>query len=181
MIDAEGSTTSEKLYAVRATCLIGINDVCTVYFPDSDDLGSAVFHGNCHEQNAKVVKLNGKNMDIEMTSGPWKGRVVPGFHPLHLFFWGPFGAAGSDLWERKEYKTLIRTPIPISSFCVIDAEHPDNPLTHEFCRCCHDHQAVVLARHEESIEIEMQDGLWEGRILNVGSMFLSFPGPFVPK
>ncbi len=81
----------EKEIAVLAKCVIRIGYVCTVYYPIHYDADSERQHRLYHNENAKVVSIRQEgSLDLEMTTGPAKGKIIEYVDPTNLFFWGSF-------------------------------------------------------------------------------------------
>jgi hypothetical protein len=87
--DAQG-----KEMVVLAKCIIKVGYVCTVYYPNHDDPESYENHEMYHEQNARVIRIHEKGgVDLEMTTGPARGKICENVAPTNLFFWGPFSSS----------------------------------------------------------------------------------------
>jgi len=70
---------TEGVVIVRKRCAIRSGDKCTIYAVGHEDAKSANFSRNLHGQTAEVVSFIREvyeDVDILVTSGPWKGKVV---------------------------------------------------------------------------------------------------------
>lgn len=83
------NTQDEKEYTTLTRHTVRVGDVCTVCLPDHRNNGSSeqIDYGYCfcNEKTARVVALDDESIDIEMTSGKWKGHHLR-VDPMHLFF-----------------------------------------------------------------------------------------------
>lgn len=77
-------------FTVMARCLISVGDRCAINFPDHDDPDSYRHHRLYHGQEAEVVKIRRKSVDLKLLTGPAAGEISRDVRPTNLVFLGPY-------------------------------------------------------------------------------------------